>query len=448
MIHSIIAMRRKISILAIFSILFACEVVGQGMDSKRLDEYFRILDSAGRYMGGVAVLKDGKSVYSRSLGYADLESGKKAGERTRYRVGSITKTFTAAMVMKSVEAGRLSLDQTIDRWFPKVRNAERITVRHLLGHRSGIHNFTDAPSYLKWNTQSRTRQQLLDTLAVQPSDFEPGSKFSYSNSGFVLLTFLLEDVWGRSYEDLLQWMIVKPARLKDTRYGGGIDPSDNGAHSYRKLFGKWVRQNVTDPSIPMGAGAIVSTPYDIARFGERLFKGRLVSKSSLEQMTTIQDAAGLGLFRIPFYGRWALGHGGNIDAFQSTFGYFPNDGVSFSILSNAAAVITNDVTIALLSAVFGRPFVLPDYRMVDLSAKHMEAYTGVYRSASLPMKIKVSVSEGKLVAQANGQVPFDLTPHPDHRFSNEAAGIDIVFVPSKGEMSLSQAGGRYLFKRE
>lgn len=448
MILSIIAMRRKTTILAILSILFACEVVGQAMDSKRLDDYFRILDSAGRFMGGVAVQKDGKTVYSRSLGYADLESGKKAGDRTRYRVGSITKTFTAVMVMKTVEAGRLSLDQTIDRWFPKVRNAGRITVRHLLNHRSGIHNFTETPSYLRWNTQARSREQMLDTLAAQPSDFEPGSRFAYSNSGFVLLTFLLEDVWGRPYEDLLKKMVLRPARLKDTRYGGDIDPSDNGAHSYRKLFGKWVRQNATDPSIPMGAGAIASTPQDIARFGERLFKGRLVTKSSLEQMTSIQDAAGLGLFRIPFYDRWAFGHGGNIDAFQSSFGCFPNDGVSFSILSNASAVITNDVTIAVLSAVFGRPFSLPVHRVVELSPKELEPYTGVYVSTSLPMKIAVRVKEKGLVAQATGQVSFELTPHGDHRFSNERAGIDVVFVPEKGDMSLSQAGGRYLFKRE
>jgi CubicO group peptidase (beta-lactamase class C family) len=393
-------------------------------------------------------LKDGRPVYNRSVGYADIESGRKADERTRYRIGSITKTFTAVMVMKTVEAGRLSLDQTLDRWFPTIRNAGHITVRHLLSHRSGIHNFTDAPSYLKWNTQARTRQQLLDTLSAQPSDFEPGSKFSYSNSGFVLLTFLLEDVWGRPYGDLLKKMILKPARLKETRYGVGMSASENEARSYRKLFGKWVRQSETDPSIPLGAGAIVSTPSDIARFGQRLFSGRLVSQASLDQMTTMQGTVGLGLFRIPFYDRQAYGHGGNIDAFQSTFGFFPKDGVSFSLISNASAVVNNDVTIAVLSAVFGKPFNLPDYRVVELTPKESQVYTGVYSSVSLPMRITVSVKGDRLMAQATGQASFALTPHGDHRFSNEAAGIDMVFTPAKGEMTLSQAGARYLFKRE
>ena len=441
-------MPRRLFTLILCSTLLFLEAVGQKMDVRRLDEYFRILDSAGRFMGGAAVSKDGRTVYKSNIGFADLESGRKADERTRYRIGSITKTFTAVMVMKTVEAGRLSLDQTIDRWFPTIRNAGRITVRHLLSHRSGIHNFTDVSSYLKWNTQARTRQQLLDTLSAQPSDFEPGSRFSYSNSGFVLLTFMLEDLWGRSYEALLKKMILKPSRLKDTRYGGRIDPSDNGAHSYRKLFGKWVRQNETDPSIPLGAGAIVSTPSDIARFAEALFKGRLVSKASLEEMTKLQEGVGLGIFRIPFYDRQAYGHGGNIDAFQSTFGFFPKDGVSFSLISNASAVVNNDVTIAVLSAVFGKPFNLPDYRVVELTPKEREVYTGVYSSVSLPMRITVSVKGDRLMAQATGQASFALTPHGDHRFSNEATGIDMVFTPAKGEMTLSQAGARYLFKRE
>jgi D-alanyl-D-alanine carboxypeptidase len=434
--------------LAFFLLLAVLGVKSQEMDAKRLDAYFRILDSAGRFMGGVSVLRDGRTVYSRSVGYADIESGIKSNERTRYRVGSITKVFTAAMVMKSVEAGRLSLDQTIDRWFPAIRKADRITVRHLLGHRSGIHNFTDAPSYLKWNTQARTRQQLLDTLSSQTSDFEPGSKFSYSNSGYVLLTFLLEDVWGRTYGDLLHKLILKPSRLKDTRYGGRIDPSDNGAHSYRKLLGRWVKQSETDPSIPLGAGAIVSTPSDIARFGQSLFSGRLVSKESLAQMMRLQDGVGLGLFRIPFYERIAYGHGGNIDAFQSSFGYFQDEKLSFSMISNASAIVNNDVTIAVLSAVFGKPFELPKYGEVAIDPKELQAYAGVYASPSLPMKITVTVKGERLFAQATGQAPFELTHLGDHRFMNETAGIEMSFLPEKGEMSLSQSGARFRFRRE
>ena len=433
---------------ALFLCILTCVASGQTMDPKRIDEYFRVLDSADRFMGGVAVIKNGKVLYRRSLGYADIESGKKAHEHTRYRVGSITKTFTAVMVMRSVEAGRLSLDQTIDRWFPTIRNAGRITIRHLLSHRSGIHNFTDGPSYLKWNTQARTRQQLIDTLAAQASDFEPGSKHSYSNSGFVLLTFLLEDVWGMAYGDLLHRMILKPARLKDTRYGGRIDPSDKDAHSYRRLMGRWVKQKETDPSIPLGAGAVVSSPSDIARFGQRLFNGRLVSKESLAEMMRMQDGVGLGLFRIPFYERNAYGHGGNIDAFQSSFGYFPAEKLSFSMISNASAIVNNDVAIALLSAVFGKPFDLPRYGSVSIDPKDLQAYTGVYSSPSIPMKITVSVKGERLVAQATGQMPFELTPLGEHRFINDMAGIEMSFLPEKGEMNLAQSGARFRFRRE
>jgi hypothetical protein len=165
-------------------------------------------------------------------------------------------------------------------------------------------------------------------------------------------------------------------------------------------------------------------------------------------MMRLQDGVGLGLFRIPFYERNAYGHGGNIDAFQSSFGYFPAEKLSFSMISNASAIVSNDVAIALLSAVFGKPFDLPKYGAVGIDPKELQAYAGVYASPSLPMKITVSVKGERLVAQANGQIPFELTPLGDHRFINDMAGIEISFLPATGEMSLAQSGARFRFRRE
>jgi CubicO group peptidase (beta-lactamase class C family) len=349
--------------------------------------------------------------------------------------------------MKSVEKGKLSLEQTIDIWFPQIPNASRITVRHLLNHRSGIHNFTDVPTYLRWNTAYRNEQQMLDTIAAQLSDFEPGTKASYSNSGYVLLTLILQKVWGRTYGTLLQKYILLPGKLKETTYAIQLDTMGIHAQSYRKVFGWW-RQSITDASVPLGAGAISATAADLALFGSKLFEGKFITKESIAEMQKLVDNIGMGLFRFPFYERWSYGHGGSIDGFQSIFSCFPKEKLTYVLLSNGSAIPTNDVSIAILSAIFGKSFEIPSMALVELSSKELELYTGTYMSKKLPVKITVFQKDSKMYAQATGQMPFPLVAHGAHRFSNEKAGIEMDFSPQKNEMLLKQGGGSFLFNRE
>ena len=172
---------------------------------------------------------------------------------------------------------------------------------------------------------------MLDTINAQISDFEPGSSFSYSNSGYILLTLMLEKIWNRPYEQLLKKWILKPARLKETIYGIKPDPTQNMALSYRMLFGNWVVQPMTDPSVPLGAGSMMSTPADICRFAEKLFKEKLIRAESLAEMMRWQENTGGGLFRFPFGTSWASGHTGGIDAYLSGSGSFHLAAISFAI---------------------------------------------------------------------------------------------------------------------
>ena len=165
------------------SLLFSGSLFAQPLDTAKLNRYFDRIDSNHRFMGSVAVFKQGKPVYQHATGWADMKNGMKADAHTRYRIGSITKTFTAVLVMKTIEAGKIRLDQTIEPWFPGVRNAQRITIRHLLTHRSGIHNITDQPGFMTRAVQPWTKERMLDTINAQISDFEPGSSFSYSKIG-------------------------------------------------------------------------------------------------------------------------------------------------------------------------------------------------------------------------------------------------------------------------
>src|SRR5690606_24176350 len=164
-------------------------------------------------------------------------------------------------------------------------------VEHLLYHRSGIHNFTNDEAYLTWHTEKKTEGELVEIIAQAGSDFEPGSNMAYSNSNYVLLTFLLERRFKKSYADLLSEYITQPLGLENTYLGGSINPEKNETRSY--VFNeKWTLAPESDLSIPLGAGGIVSSASDLVKFSDALFGGLLLSEEGLKLMTTLHDNYG------------------------------------------------------------------------------------------------------------------------------------------------------------
>ena len=164
----------------------------QSFDKTKLDKYFDTLEKYNKFMGSVAVSQNGKLIYTKSVGFSDIENNIRANESSKYRIGSVSKTFTAVLVLKAVEERKLDIDQTIDKLFPSIPNAKKITVRQLLNQRSGIHNYTANADYLTWNTKPHTEKEMVEIISKDGSDFEPGSKFGYSNSNYALLTYILE----------------------------------------------------------------------------------------------------------------------------------------------------------------------------------------------------------------------------------------------------------------
>ncbi|GGG93954.1 D-Ala-D-Ala carboxypeptidase [Parapedobacter pyrenivorans] len=420
---------------------------GQDFDKNKLDAYFDTLAKNDRFMGSVAISKNGEVIYTKSVGYLEVGKPKAADENTKYRIGSISKPFTATLIMKAVAENKLRLDQTIERYFPSVENAAEITVSQLLNHRSGIANFTNSPDYLEWHTQPKSEQELVAIIAAGGSDFEPDTKANYSNSNYVLLTYLLERVFEQSYASLLQEYIAQPVGLPNTFVGAAINPENNEARSYKAANG-WVVEAETDMSIPLGAGAIVATPTDIIRFGEALLTGKIIPEESVTLMETIKDGYGMGLFQMPFHEKQAFGHSGGIDGFRSTWGYFPDEYVSFALTSNGAAMNTNDVAIAVLSAVFNKPYDIPVFSNYQLQEDEVQQYLGVYASTQLPIKITITNEGNTLLAQATGQPSFRLEATAKDKFKFDPAGVVIEFDPAKDLLILKQNGGEFTFTKE
>ena len=182
-------MKKNIVILFI-SILSVQVCLSQTIDTLKLNNYFKSLDSNNKFMGSVALMKDGKLIYKNQIGYSDIEKQKRQNENTKYRIGSISKTFTSVLIFKAIEEGKLDLDKTINNYFPNVKNSNSITISNLLNHRSGIHNFTNDAEYLEYNTKPKNETEMLSIISKFDSDFEPNSKSEYSNSNYVLLSYI------------------------------------------------------------------------------------------------------------------------------------------------------------------------------------------------------------------------------------------------------------------
>lgn len=434
----------KSLITTITCILLSILGFGQNSDFTKLDTYFQTLEKHDRFFGSVAISHAGKIIYTQAIGYADLETQLPNTAETKFRIGSTTKTFTAALVMKAVEKGKLSLDDPIKRYFPEIQNSHKITIRHLLNHRSGINNFTDR-SYFSWYTKPISQAALLDTIESKGIGFDPDEKYAYSNSNYVLLTFMLEDIFGKSYEEILKKYILKPLGLKNTKYGGKTDITRNEARSYR-MKSDWTLATEGDMSIPLGAGGIISTPTDLCLFTAGLFNGKIISPESLEQMKPIgEDSYGFGLEEVQLDGMTGWGHPGVIDAFSSTVAYFAEQDLSIALLCNGSNYGSHDVAIATLREVLDKPYELPSFDVIELTPEELDQYVGTYESEKIPMDFTIRKKGNTLELEAPGQGASTLTAEGNHVFSIMKYGVKITFYPEEKRMHFVQQGMEFDF---
>lgn len=428
----------------IFTIIsFIC--VQAQFNEKQLNEFFDVLEQHDKFNGSVALSKNGNLIYKRSLGFADFENSLKNNDETLFRIGSISKTYTAALIMLAVEENKISIDQTIDKFFPQIKKADQINIEMLLNHRSGIFNITADPTYLDWNTQAHSKNDLMELIANYEMNFEPGEKFEYSNSNYVLLTFILEEIYQKNYAQLIDDKIAKVLNFNRTKMGDKIDSSNNEANSYQFKGQTWVKFNESDLSIPLGAGGISSTPTEVIEFGEALFNEKLVSSKTLEQMIDLNDGYGYGFIGLPFNDKLSFGHTGGIDQFASMWGYFPEEKVSYAIVSNGSNFPINDVAIALLSSIFDVEINIPTFKSSDEIEAGM---CGTFYNGQIGMRIQIGEHEGQIFAQATGQMPFPLEKVSETLYTFEMGGIAIEYAEDLKSFTLKQGGGEFVFNKE
>lgn len=440
-------MKSSLATILLFLGLACSHVIAQNQDFSKLNQFLDSLETHDKFMGTVLLATEGEPVFERALGYADVENKVKATPETHYRIGSISKMFTTVLVLKAVEAEKLSLDQKLAEYFPQVPNADKITLSMLLQHRSGIHNFTNNEDYLSYNTQPISKEALVKIIVDGGSDFEPDSKGDYSNSNFVLLTFILEKVYDKPFSQILEEQISMPLGLKSTSIFTASNSHRGESFSYT-YNGKWIKETETDSSIPLGAGAIASDVYDLNRFIVALFSGELLAEKSLAQMMEINQGFGRGMFSFPYYELKSYGHTGGIDGFRSFLAFFPEEKATIAVLSNGLNYNNNDLLLAMLDSYFGKDFEVPSFQSVALTAEDLEQYVGEYASEQIPLKLVFERQGDKLIAKPSGQQATELEATAIHTFEFKPVNAVFVFDPEKGEVTLKQAGQSFLFKKQ
>jgi D-alanyl-D-alanine carboxypeptidase len=438
---------RNFVFFLLFSILFVQSVFSQEWDKTKLEQYFDLLEKEDRAMGAVILSQNGEVIYQRTFGYSDRNQKKAIDATSKFRIGSISKTFTSTLIFKAIEEGKLELGQNIEEFFPELENADKITISNLLNHRSGIFSFTSRPDYLSWNTKAKSREELYDLILKGKQVFEPGSKAEYSNSNYVLLTWILEDIYQKTYSKLLEKSILKPLGLENTYMGNEFSPETGEIFSY-KFPGKWVQESITDMSIPLGAGAIVSTPEDLSIFIRSLIKGGIISEESLSHMREIQDNFGRGIFKIPFHEDFGYGHDGGIDGFRSSLSYFPEKDLTYSLTLNGISFDHNQLSVAVLSAYFGKEFELPEFKAFNLTEKELDQMAGTYTADGFPLEITIRREHLSLVGQATGQPQFPLDHEEGNKFALKLANLSMEFFPEKDEMVFEQGGMKFTLHKK
>lgn len=390
--------------------------------------------------GSYLIYKDGNTVYQ---GFFSEENK----SDSRYHIGSISKTFTATLIMLAKEDGKLSLDQNLADWFPRIAHASEINLRQMLLHQSGIHNFTNDATYAQYMTLAQDRAALLQRFASLEPDFEPGAQTSYSNTAYVLLSFVLEEVYEQAYAEILEEKICKPLGLKNTYLAQEAEITAPELPSYA-YTGSWTPSTLTHPSIPMGAGAIVSTPQDLAQFIRALFQGKILKEESLAEMKPKADSFGYGLISFPLWEKRLFGHNGGIDGFVSHFSYLPEEDLALVVCLNGMRYPLNDLLIDMASIYFNKEgYQLPNFEEKVLPLDSLKQYEGTYQSENFPLDIKIFVEESRLKGQASGQPAFPLEAQGNHAFSFKAAGIKMKFLPEQNAMEFEQNALKLRFTR-
>jgi len=385
--------------------------------------------------GAVAlVAKEGEILYHKAFGKAHLELDVDMAPHHIFRIGSITKQFTACAILKLAEENKLSLQDDITQYVKDYpTHGYTITIEHLLTHTSGIKSYTGME---KWTAEVRkkdfTPEEMIDYFKNEPMDFQPGEKFSYNNSAYFLLGYIIEQVSGKTYAEYLEEAFFDPLGMEDTHYGSNVDIIPNRAAGYQQVGGTYTHAEYLSMTQPYAAGSLISTVKDIHTWYEAVMKGEVISDASRQQA---HQAFKLNNGKLTEYGYgWFIGnvqgtpvveHGGGINGYLTASIYIPEDQVFVAVFSNCNCNPPADIAFQMAGLAIGKPYA---WKKIDLSDAELKAYEGVYVAEDEEQgERSILFDSGKLYSMRSGGSKNEIIPFEKDKFFFEDALATLTF---------------------
>jgi CubicO group peptidase (beta-lactamase class C family) len=442
---------------AFFSLGGIAQSTGEAALKARLDQVANSYTTGNAFMGTVLVADGDQILLNKGYGFADLEWSIPNIPDTKFRLGSLTKQFTAALILLLQQDGKLKIGDPVNKYLPDApKTWDKITLADLLGHTSGIPNLTALKGFHEWSMNAHTHDEELAFFSGQPLDFEPGSKFAYSNSNYLVLGAVIEKITGMKYSDLLHERLLDPLGMTDSGRDSDELILPKRAQGYRPSKNGLIVARSESMTVPWSAGSIYSTTGDLLKWEHGLFGGKVLSADSLKAMTTPgKGNYGLGVAVTQRDGLTIVDHGGGIEGFNTYLEYVPERKIAVIVLANVNGSAPESMARQLLDVALGKKVILASERKaVPIDKGDLAKFAGVYDLAPT-FSITIAVAGDGLTAQGTGQPALPLMyegaqdGHP--KFFSTQVDAEIEFIPDQGgaitSMILHQGGMDQTAKR-
>ena len=417
----------------------------QEIDVAAVDSFISYIEQHNQGIGEVAISQNGRMIYDRAFGKDAVPP-----DNGKYRVGSVSKLFTAILVHRLYEEKRLAPESALENDFPLFATADSITMAHMLSHRSGLADYALKEDTLPlWLTQPVDEAEILAEIVRQGVLFAPGENIRYSNTAYYLLRRIVERRYGLPYRDIVERYITALLHLYDTE--AAVADSEAATPPYQlNTANCW--QEVDDFYFPnvIGVGDIISTPRDLLRLIEALFSKSILGDTLASAMLPQgSDIFGYGMMRMPFYERTFYGHAGDTFGSHSVVMYNPADGIAIALCLNGCSTPRNTLLIGIASAIYGREYEYPDFSQLQqyrAPSDSLPMYAGRFRSESFPLPFTITCDGQNLSLHVAGQPPVWLESKSPGIFVNTPTGVGIAFR-DKDRFAFRQSGSLLIFTR-
>ena len=425
------------STLLFLCLLFSLSAFAQNLDEK-INTYISEQYNTETPAVSVLIAKDGKTIYQKAHGMANLELGVEAIDDNVFEIGSITKQFTAVAILMLEEQGKLNVNDDITKHIPDYpTQGKTITIHNLLNHTSGIKSYTNMPTFMSLSRTDMTPTELIEKFKNEPMEFDPGTKYNYNNSGYILLGHIIEVVSGKSYQDFIQTEIFDELGMDNSYYGSMTELIPNRASGYSQNDNGYVNANYLSLTLPYAAGSIMSTTEDLLIWQNAISANKLIKRSTLERAingSKLNDGEsipyGYGWIKGDINGSPTVEHSGGIFGYTSNGIFLPEEnmyviGLSNCDCGNVSSLITNIAAMAI-----GKPFKGKD-DAITLSETQLKKWVGAYEFDNNVIR-HVTIKDQQLFSLREGSSNLEIYPLTETNFIFDGGNTSYDFYTENG----------------